>query len=340
MTRYHISEDGKPRVCKAQSPESCTAKGVDGQSAVHGEFSDPSEAQSFAESVVERSLESDGLESQSRSSLDASSSSAEGPAAQSLKSRAEGLRARVVSYLKTKAEDLRSAVADYRNPKATKEERQSIQEGWKSQGIPNQFSAMLRASEYDRRASGASLEDRSLKSTDGGEYRIENGDIRAKLDGKDYNLGQLSEYTESEVKVLSEEAAGESVALEDGEAFTSYEEYGPGSASFIRIGDKYYGAYASNIEAEVPDQRMSSFEGESSQFFVHDGGLEARYGRETHQFGKLVEIPKERFEGWAQSYLGEDSSGFKDGDVVIDAQELGDRPVAYAQIGDRYYRAR
>jgi len=338
MARYHVSEDGKPRVCKAQSPESCTAVGVDGQSAAHGDFSDPSEAQRFAESVVEKSLGGDGLTGQSQSSLAASG--AEGSASRSLRARASDLRSSVVDYLRSRASDLRDMVGDYRSPKTTEEERQSIRADWKSQGIPNQFSAMLRASEYERRASGASLEDRALKSTEIGEYRIEGGDIKATLDGKDHNLGQLSECTESDFRVLSAEVAGEPVSLEDGEAFTSYDEYGPGSASFIRVGDKYYSAYASDIDAEVPDQRMSSFEGENSEFFVNSGGLEARYGGDTHDFGKLVEVPKESFDGWSQRYFGEGSSEVSEGNVVIDERERGDRPVAYARIGGKYYRTR
>lgn len=67
MARYHVSEDGTPRVCQAQSPESCTARGVDGEPAPHGEFTDANEARRFAESVLEESAIGSGLSGVSRS---------------------------------------------------------------------------------------------------------------------------------------------------------------------------------------------------------------------------------------------------------------------------------
>jgi hypothetical protein len=45
------------------------------------------------------------------------------------------------------AEDLRDSVRDYRDPATSVSERREIVEWWKSQGIPNQFAAMLRAAE-------------------------------------------------------------------------------------------------------------------------------------------------------------------------------------------------
>jgi hypothetical protein len=46
-----------------------------------------------------------------------------------------------------KRADLRDSVRDYRNPATTADERQGIADWWKSQGIPNQFAAMLRAAD-------------------------------------------------------------------------------------------------------------------------------------------------------------------------------------------------
>lgn len=66
MARYHVSEDGNPRVCTAQSPESCTARGMDGDAAPHGDFADSKEARRFAEEVLEKAVGSDGLSSASR----------------------------------------------------------------------------------------------------------------------------------------------------------------------------------------------------------------------------------------------------------------------------------
>lgn len=61
MPRYHVSEDGVSRICKAASAASCTAVGVDGEAAPHGEFTDGREAQRFAESVLERTYGDQGL---------------------------------------------------------------------------------------------------------------------------------------------------------------------------------------------------------------------------------------------------------------------------------------
>lgn len=49
--KYHVSADGMARVCRAQSEESCRATGSDGDTAPHGEFSNPEEAQRFAEQL-------------------------------------------------------------------------------------------------------------------------------------------------------------------------------------------------------------------------------------------------------------------------------------------------
>jgi hypothetical protein len=48
------------------------------------------------------------------------------------------------------AEDLRDSVRDYRNPATSTAERREIGDWWKSQGIPNQFAAMLRAADIAR----------------------------------------------------------------------------------------------------------------------------------------------------------------------------------------------
>lgn len=66
MTKYHVSKDGVARPCKAASPESCTAEGMDGESALHGDFSSRREASRFAEKVLEGNIGKDSLESVSR----------------------------------------------------------------------------------------------------------------------------------------------------------------------------------------------------------------------------------------------------------------------------------
>lgn len=51
MTRYHVSEDGQARVCKAQSAETCRAIGLGNDAPVHGEYDNADDAQRFAEKV-------------------------------------------------------------------------------------------------------------------------------------------------------------------------------------------------------------------------------------------------------------------------------------------------
>lgn len=51
MPKFHISQDGMPRICKAKSAEACPASGPDGAKAPHGEFETTEEAMHFAESV-------------------------------------------------------------------------------------------------------------------------------------------------------------------------------------------------------------------------------------------------------------------------------------------------
>lgn len=56
MPKFHVSQDGLARVCKAQSSDSCTASGPDGEAAPHGDFDNPKTAQRFAESAMESAM--------------------------------------------------------------------------------------------------------------------------------------------------------------------------------------------------------------------------------------------------------------------------------------------
>ena len=87
MARIHVSEDGKPRPCNAQTAESCTAKGPDGSGSPHGEFANVAEANRFAESVMERAMENQGVDSLGSTSKQPKSAEAppiDSPRAQSL----------------------------------------------------------------------------------------------------------------------------------------------------------------------------------------------------------------------------------------------------------------
>lgn len=54
MPRFHVSDDGMPRPCRAQSADSCPVKSEDGSSVPHGDFDSAQEAQRFAEKVNEQ----------------------------------------------------------------------------------------------------------------------------------------------------------------------------------------------------------------------------------------------------------------------------------------------
>jgi len=64
--RYHVSQDGVSRVCAAKTVESCTAIGVDGESAPHGEFANAKEASRFAEAILEKNFGADSLSSKAK----------------------------------------------------------------------------------------------------------------------------------------------------------------------------------------------------------------------------------------------------------------------------------
>lgn len=64
--RYHVSQDGVSRVCAAKSAASCTAIGVDGEAAPHGEFANTKEASRFAEAILEKNFGDDSLSGQTK----------------------------------------------------------------------------------------------------------------------------------------------------------------------------------------------------------------------------------------------------------------------------------
>lgn len=55
--KYHISQDGVARPCKAQSQDRCTAVGPSGDAAPHAEFNSQADAQSFAEAINEKAAD-------------------------------------------------------------------------------------------------------------------------------------------------------------------------------------------------------------------------------------------------------------------------------------------
>lgn len=221
MARYHVSEDGNPRVCTAQSPDSCTARGVDGNAAPHGDFADPQEARRFAEEVLEKSIESDGLSSASRDNRS----------------------------LEERADDLRESVKDFRNPSTPHSQIEEIRQFWAANGVANQFAASAEAvrlsKEAEKSKGAAAVADRAAFSTDmtdSSEYRVEGGRLKAEFEGESYDLGELREVSTEEINSWSQDSFGEDASFQDGEVFPVYSEDGEESGAYARFGDRYYRA--------------------------------------------------------------------------------------------------
>lgn len=140
MPRYHVSQDGVSRVCKAATADSCTAVGVDGESAPHGEFSSADEARRFAESVLEKSSLGDGLDGISREK-DAVAMVGEFP---EMQDPAPEKRPVKPAYL---AESLRNSLVEYQSPHRTEAHKREIEEYWNSNGISSPEDAQARATE-------------------------------------------------------------------------------------------------------------------------------------------------------------------------------------------------
>lgn len=233
MARYHVSEDGNPRVCTAQSPESCTARGVDGNAAPHGDFADPQEARRFAEEVLEKSIGGDGLSSASRDNR----------------------------TLEEKADDLRESVKDFRNPATSPAEIEEIRKFWAANGVSNQFMASAEAHRLSKEAAGR-VADRSAFSTDmtdSSEYRVQGGRLKAQFEGEDYDLGELREVSREEINSWSQETFQEDANFQDGEVFPVYSEDGDEAGAYARFGDRYYRASTAEASdsAGIPDREAT-----------------------------------------------------------------------------------
>lgn len=214
MARYHVSEDGNPRVCTAQSPESCTARGVDGNAAPHGDFADSQEARRFAEEVLEKGIGSAGLSSASRDSR----------------------------TLEEGADDLRESVKDSGNPDTPESQIEEIGQFWTA------VMANAEAHRLSKEAAGR-VADRTAFSTDmtdSSEYRVQGGRLRAQFEGEDYDLGELKEVSREEINSWSQETFQEDADFQDGEVFPVYDEDGDEIGAYARFGDKYYRAGGKN----------------------------------------------------------------------------------------------
>lgn len=234
MPRYHVSEDGNPRVCTAQSRESCTARGMDGDAAPHGYFANSKEARRFAEEVLEKAIGSDGLSSASRADRN----------------------------LEERADDLRESVKDFRNPATSPSEIEEIRKFWAANGVSNQFMANAEAHRLSKEAAGT-VADRTAFSTDmtdSSEYRVQGGRLRAQFEGEDYDLGELKEVSREEINSWSQETFQEDADFQDGEVFPVYDEDGDETGAYARFGDKYYRAskaQATEPTTGIPDREAT-----------------------------------------------------------------------------------
>ena len=234
MARYHVSEDGNPRVCTAQSPESCTARGMDGDAAPHGDFADSKEARRFAEEVLEKGIGSDGLSGASRDKR----------------------------TLEERADDLRESVKDFRNPATSPSEIEEIRKFWAANGVSNQFMAAAEAHRLSKEAAGT-VPDRAAFSTDmadSSEYRVQGGRLRAEFEGEGYDLGGLREISKDEMDAWSQEMFAEDASFQDGEVFPIYTDEGNESGAYARFGDRYYRAskaQAAEPTTGIPDREAT-----------------------------------------------------------------------------------
>lgn len=239
MARYHVSEDGNPRVCTAQSPESCTARGADGNAAPHGDFADPQEARRFAEEVLEKSIGGAALSSASRDNR----------------------------TLEERAHDLRESVKDFRSPATSPAEIEEIRRFWAANGVSNQFAASAEAHRLSKEAAGT-VADRSAFSTDmtdSSEYRVQGGRLRAQFEGEDYDLGELREVSREEINSWSQETFQEDADFQDGEVFPVYGEDGDEAGAYARFGDRYYRAGTGNNFYQVDGESSSADVGSATQ---------------------------------------------------------------------------
>lgn len=251
MARYHVSEDGTPRICTAQSSESCTARGVDGEAAPHGDFTDANEARRFAESVLEESALGDGLSSTAREREvieNFPNPNAERDAEREVMESIPGPGAGDNRTLEERADDLRESVKDFKNPNTPHSQIEEIRQFWTANGVANQFMASaeaVRLSKEARLKADSAVADRTAFSTDmtdSSEYRVEGGNLKAEFEGEDYDLGELREISREEINSWSQGSFGEDADFQDGEIFTLYDENGDENGAYARFGDKFYRA--------------------------------------------------------------------------------------------------
>lgn len=264
MARYHVSEDGTPRVCITQTAESCTAIGVDGDSAPHGDFNTPEEARRFAESVLEKNL-GDGLSStvSEREVIESfPNPNAQGDTEREITENFPGSGGNDSRTLEERSDDLRESVKDFRDPRTPASQIEEIRQFWAANGVSNQFMASAESvrlsKEAEKLKANATVADRpafSTDMTDSSEYRVENGNLKATFEGEDYDLGELREVSREEINSWSQDSFQEDANFQDGEVFPVYSDDGEEAGAYARFGDKFYRAGGAEPEKDEAPKR-------------------------------------------------------------------------------------
>lgn len=344
MARYHISKDGAPRICTAQTAESCTAVGVDGDSAPHGDFNTPEEARRFAESVLEKSL-GDGLSStvSEREVIeDFPNPDGQRDAEREVTENFPGPGGNDSRTLEERADDLRESVKDFRDPRTSASQIEEIRQFWAANGVSNQFMASAESvrlsKEADRIKADVTVADRpafSTDMTDSTEYRVEGGRLKAEFEGESYDLGGLREVSKDLVDEWSGEMLQEDANFQDGEVFPIYTDEGNEAGAYARFGEKYYLAGLGNDWVSL----KSSETRDRTEWSIQGGDLSGRDGDERYRFTGLKPISEDELKNFrSQGYdLPED---FTDGTIAMSMRERGDIPDAFVRVNGEYYHAK
>lgn len=346
MARYHVSEDGTPRVCSAQSPESCTARGVDGEAAPHGDFSDAGEARRFAESVLESSF--GDQKSVSRGSKDSSTSAREPlPSLSGLYGEAPRVNigmAQTYGNLNGIQRDLddgyideqeaRSRIAAVTADLKQLEEYNSTAQRPDAVAFRERLEGLAGGAEPSERfidqpqwkAVAAALTDHlsskkpSAKEDRPYEFLLNHiGEGKSGYDG--FSISKAVELSRNLEKTTARSRKPELVALHR------------------RLTEATANPVSSSSSAPVEDRRAFSTDmSDGSEYRVEGGKLKANFEGDEYDLGTLREVPREEFDSWNREVFG-GAVKFQDGEVFPVHLEDGSEDGAFARFGDRYYRA-
>jgi len=344
MPRYHVSEDGTPRVCAAQSPESCTARGVDGEAAPHGDFSDAGEARRFAESVLESSLGEQKSHTRADRVADSSQTASESlPSLSNLYKDAPRVNigvAQTYGNLNGIQRDLDEGYIDEKEARSrlagTVADLKRLEEYNSTAQRPEAiaYRERLEALAGDAQPAGRFVDQPQWKTVAGAltaqleekpfskenypyRYLLERiGEEKSGYDG--FSVARVVELSKNLEKSTARARKPELVALHRAlTAATSNPVFAPA------VGDRH--AFSTDMS-------------DSSEYRVEGGKLKATFEGDEYDLGVLREASKEEFDSWSREAFGEPTR-FQDGEVFPVYSEDGSEAGAFARFGDNYYRA-